>query len=1021
MALREPGRKGIVDTPIPREIVSPAHIQGKVTVPSPPPSVIARPRLDEVLDDHVDRHRVTLVLATAGAGKTVAAASVARRRPQVAWLTVDRTDRAPRRLLTYLRAALARPLPDLRHAADAAPAAGVADTRATRRLVEAIGDRPLLLVIDGLERLGRAPAAWALIAVVLRHAPATTRVMLLSRRPIPMRLEPAVTGSCGRVGEFELAFTAAEAADAVARLGGRPDGDLAPVLAATGGWVTGVLLEAGRPHRRVAGAGRRSHRLDAYLASEVVAGLPAAERELLVQTALLTEVTADRARALGIDDPESPLVALREMPLPGSWADGGLRLRCHPRFREHLEERLMRELPDRVQELRHAHGALLLAEGDDEGAADALLAAAAAPEALAPARRAILDLVARCDFAKVDRWLRRFDDAGLAATELTTARLLTAIARDDFDRAARLADEAAATTAAGADEPLWPTLIAVTAWAYLHVGRLDDARAALAAADETAAAVAARIGLGLADPATRDHATALPALTGGPLDILIGRVAHVLGRFDELEDRPRSPWHASGLAPWRIASLRVQGHTQHALELYEVAAQAGTPSVALQAYIGPETLIDAGHAEAARRAIDVGRARARASGSFGYAMYNLIADVKLRLRLQGDVRGARSLLQRAELQLQDRQCAHLDLWHGLALLMDGESGTALTRLRRAVRGMGADERRGELATAAVYLAEAEWRAGNEDAADSAADLALATAQRLGSNHLLLQALADFPAVVSRRLDAEAENDSPWHGVGRALGPQVVPRRAGPRRRARLDIQDIGAPSLLLNGTRRRPQLTKCFELLVFLALGAERAATKAALRDALFAGRSDASARAYLRRVTGDARQLLGDRSALVSDDDTVRLADHLTVTTASMRLEARALEAGRLHGQQRHDVLLRVLSGLEAERFLAPLTGAWIEERRARLARLATAARFDAAQTAFALGRLDEALRLSERVLADDPFLESAWRLVMRVAKALDDEAGVADAYARCEGSLATLRATPSTSTRRLLETLRP
>ena len=53
----------------------------------------------------------------------------------------------------------------------------------------------------------------------------------------------------------------------------------------------------------------------------------------------------------------------------------------------------------------------------------------------------------------------------------------------------------------------------------------------------------------------------------------------------------------------------------------------------------------------------------------------------------------------------------------------------------------------ELPTAAVYLAEAEWRAGDEDAADRAADLALEAARRQGSNHVLLQALADFPAVV----------------------------------------------------------------------------------------------------------------------------------------------------------------------------------------------------------------------------------------------------------------------------------
>ena len=37
-----------------------------------------------------------------------------------------------------------------------------------------------------------------------------------------------------------------------------------------------------------------------------------------------------------------------------------------------------------------------------------------------------------------------------------------------------------------------------------------------------------------------------------------------------------------------------------------------------------------------------------------------------------------------------------------------------------------------------------------------------------SNHYLLQALASFPSVVMRRLDAEPRADSPWHDLGRAL-------------------------------------------------------------------------------------------------------------------------------------------------------------------------------------------------------------------------------------------------------------
>ena len=87
--------------------------------------------------------------------------------------------------------------------------------------------------------------------------------------------------------------------------------------------------------------------------------------------------------------------------------------------------------------------------------------------------------------------------------------------------------------------------------------------------------------------------------------------------------------------------------------------------------------------------------------------------------------------------------------------------------------MVASDRLLELPTAAVYLSEARWRAGDEDGADAAADLAYQAARRQGSNHYLLQALASFPAVVTRMLDAEPRADSPWHELGRALRAQDV--------------------------------------------------------------------------------------------------------------------------------------------------------------------------------------------------------------------------------------------------------
>ncbi|MFJ2564406.1 MULTISPECIES: hypothetical protein [unclassified Streptomyces] len=97
----------------------------------------------------------------------------------------------------------------------------------------------------------------------------------------------------------------------------------------------------------------------------------------------------------------------------------------------------------------------------------------------------------------------------------------------------------------------------------------------------------------------------------------------------------------------------------------------------------------------------------------------------------------------------------------------------------------------ELCAAAVYLAEAEWRAGDPDAADRAADLALATAGRLGTQHALLGALRAFPGVLSRRLGGLTGADSPWHSLGR---PLLAPAAARPRPATAADPLPVAEPS-----------------------------------------------------------------------------------------------------------------------------------------------------------------------------------------------------------------------------------
>jgi DNA-binding SARP family transcriptional activator len=86
----------------------------------------------------------------------------------------------------------------------------------------------------------------------------------------------------------------------------------------------------------------------------------------------------------------------------------------------------------------------------------------------------------------------------------------------------------------------------------------------------------------------------------------------------------------------------------------------------------------------------------------------------------------------------------------------------------------------------------------------------------------------------------------------------------------------------------------------------------------------------------------------------------------------------------------------------------------------LATDARYEAAELALNLGRLEQARVLNEEVLRADPFREGAWRLAMRIADGLGDEKAVLRAYLQCEQTFAELGASPAPGTKEFLGHLR-
>src|SRR6478672_1703968 len=915
----------------------PRVIRRKIIVPDTPVGAVTRERLDGLLCRLVDARRVVAVTATAGAGKSVAVAHASRRfnRP-VAWLSVDATDAAPGRLVTYLEEALAQQLPSVRGIATGALAAGVPHAEAAGLLVDAAADAEVVFVLDDLERLHGSPPGWEVIGSVVRYGPPSMRLILISRRALGASvLSPALGAELARVGDADLAFTVEEAG------------------------------------------------------------------------------------ALGIDDAAGRLASLQRAAIPAQWSADPLMLRCHSRFREYLRGLLDHRGQAAVRGLRAAHGRQLARNGFHEEAVEELLAAGALTDAYASAKTAILGVVDRLDFAVVDRWIEALSpvvpvgDVGFAE-----AQLMLAIARDDQRHGTRIADELAAL---GRRDQLVATserAAALMAWCYLLDGRIDEVHDLLDAAPAGPSVNVVRYSLALVEPGSGPPR---PEPTGGLLDGMLYGIDYFRGRLRELTADLPSPWTRMAMGTGRIGARRAAGHTAEALQQYQTAGRGGFFGGIVNAVVGPDLLRDAGRIEEARTALADGGKFIQANGSPILTGLHHIVAAKLALRADHDTAKASAILEQIDRDAASGYslvCELAQTWRGLAALIEDDEDGALSSLRTAVASMQAGHRILELPTAAVYLAEAEWRAGDQDAADRAADIALDAARQQGSNHVLLQALADFPAVVARRIDAEAHADSAWHRIGRALAAQGVP--VPTQIPTAIELVEFGSTAIILDGEDVRPILAKCYELLGFLAARNGAPASRDELLNALFDARDDESARSYLRKTIIGVRRLLPADVLSVSADGRVALSPDIVLASESVRLEQELAAAARLPGSALVTATEHALAPLARGEYFPGIRSAWVDDRRQQLAELATKARAAAADAAYAADQYPNAQRLAEAVLAADPLREATWRTLMRIRSAVGDYDGVITTFAQCEKALRAAGIAPAPSTRTLLNQLR-
>jgi LuxR family transcriptional regulator, maltose regulon positive regulatory protein len=285
----------------------PLVIGTKLRVPLLRPEQVLRPRLLEMLDEGLDG-RVTLISAPAGYGKTILLSQWLRSRracDAFAWVSLDEQDDDPIRLWRHIVEALGRGAAGEEFGTAVLAALSVTGTSVVDTvlpmLVNELGEvsQVVLLVLDDYQ-FATGDGCQESMGFFVDHLPENVHLVLATRADPPLHLgRLRARGELNEIRTEQLAFSEREVALLLKERPGLhvdPE-DLCVLLDRTEGWPAGIYLAALSLEGKadVSGAiesfGGSNHYILDLLGEEVLAGLPEEEREFMLKTSVLGEMT----------------------------------------------------------------------------------------------------------------------------------------------------------------------------------------------------------------------------------------------------------------------------------------------------------------------------------------------------------------------------------------------------------------------------------------------------------------------------------------------------------------------------------------------------------------------------------------------------------------------------------------------------------------------------------------------------------------------------------------------------------
>jgi DNA-binding SARP family transcriptional activator len=969
--------------------------------------VVGRPRLNAFYADLYEKRRHIVVIAPAGAGKTVQAQLFARYADlPLAWLSLRATDASPSTLLASLAAAIAPFGFGTEAEVRSALRSDVTAEEGAAMLARTVDTRPLLFVLDQCETVLESPDAAVVLSTFAEYAPATLQLMSLTRTEFGQVVKLGVfEDTIGLVTGEDLRLTPEEATELIVSQGG--DSSRMPeLLEATDGWVAGVVFASRQPN-----IGPESMDLRGYVLAEVLGTLSKDEQQFLLDSSILDAVTEEAAAAIRGREGRSLYERIRTRHLPATTMTPGA-LVYHSVLKSLFRAELVARDGHREDMLLRRYADYLTAHRQAQEAAELYLELNDLDSAAAAAVEAIPSLYERSDWAALSRWIDLLGPERVSRHPLLeAAKVRTLYGLRHFEEARELilrldrSGELRAPTVAD------PGLVATMGWALQA-----DPNAARRIMDRYTGDYRAEAVRFMLDTETGTSPATPPQISSfGEFERLVSWSFVLQGRLsDASRSIPGLP-DAPIMNPTVVLSSLWLGDVPKARSLWE--------RVPHEIRERPHSLFLEGcvflaeeDPESALAAIQAAIGESRRTGFPLDHVYEVMSAFVLLTMDHDD--DALAVLERNLTWLQKEGQVAMTEWAqtflGVGYLKQGRSKQAQLILEECVLSMQQAQRRLLLPLASYCLAEAESREGQLEGAHGHAALASEAASLTKSTYWLGWGVKLFPSVRDREL-AHGRDDEHWRlaAPGGHKAP-TVGRVLEPSAPIHLYLQPFGRnPDIFVNGQPKRLGRLKMLELVGFLSLH-PNGIDRNVLQQHLFPESDQRRGGNHFRQITHKLRMTTGISLARFGGGKVI-WPSNVTVETADLEFEQLMKSPPSPDRQARMEQLRAAiaLAGPYLER--SDLT--WVDERRYRIDILREEALLELANLSRESGDFEAVRDLCESLLELDPYNESSYRLLIEAHQELGSPTSCLAVYRRAVHALNELGLTPGQQTVDLIE----